>query len=265
MDPYQSPDTQEAAVINAMIQRLEDRGENDLFNGFIDQYLSGVNDGSLRNVLDLGCGTGVVTRRIAKNLTKDVKVTGVDISAKLLDKARELSNGELMWQQCDGVALPFEDEVFDLIVMHTLLTHVPDPVAVLKEANRVLASGGKIVIFDADYASTTYAIDDFAKGRETDIKLLGAVVHNLDVCRMMPRYIKSAGLALTNHTGHLISEVGKGDFWLSSVQGFSKLIPALDILPEEEGRSWVRQMLESHENGTFFAAGNYYTYFVTKL
>jgi hypothetical protein len=39
---------------------------------------------------------------------------------------------------------------------------------------------------------------------------------------------------------------------------------ALEFLPEEEGRAWVGSLLGSHEEGTFFAAGSYYTFFASK-
>jgi hypothetical protein len=44
------------------------------------------------------------------------------------------------------------------------------------------------------------------------------------------------------------------------VRGFARLIPALGILSEAEGEAWVKQMLEAHEAGTFFAAGAFYTF-----
>ena len=58
----------------------------------------------------------------------------------------------------------------------------------------------------------------------------------------------------------MLSECGRGDYWLSSVRGFARLIPALGILPPEEGEAWARQMLQSHEDGTFFASGTFYTF-----
>ncbi len=262
MDPYQSPDDQSQAVIDAMVQRLEERGQNDRFDQFIHHYLDVVKVENLTTALDLGCGTGVVTRCLAKRMPEGSFITGVDVSEKLLHEAQVKSPAHIHWQHYEGARLPFEDHRFDLIVMHTLLSHVPDPVSILKESGRVLKPGGTIVVFDADYASTCYAIQDFHKGREIDTKLFTAVVHNLNVCRVMPRHIRAAGLKLLSSTAHVIAETGKGDFWLSSVKGFSKLIPALQILPEEEGQAWAAEMLESHENGTFFASGNFYTYFI---
>ncbi|MFT5104812.1 MAG: SAM-dependent methyltransferase [Pseudoalteromonas tetraodonis] len=186
---------------------------------------------------------------------------GIDLSERLLAVARELHGDlEIEWRQGSAQRLQMEDDSIDIVVLHTLVSHVPDTVAVLREARRVLKPGGSLVVFDADYASTIYGYPDFLKGREYDHRLLGAVASNIDVCRQMPRYLREAGFSLETHRGYVISEAGEGDFWLSSVKGFAKLIPSLGILPKDEGEEWVRSMLDSHERGAFFASGNYYTF-----
>ncbi len=260
MDPYQSPDIQDSAVIAAMARRLEERGENQDFRRFIDRYIEKIDGSRVQHVLDLGCGTGVVTRRLRALLPVEVKVTGSDISQKLLDIAMKSSEENIHWQHSSGDLLEFKEGSIDVVVLHTVLSHVSDPIALLREVKRVLSKNGQCIIFDADYASTTFAMNDFDEGKKIDLKLFGAIVHNLDVCRKMPRLFKEAGFRLEHHESYVISEAGKGDFWLSSVRGFESLIPALKILPIEQGEAWVHEMLNSHKDGTFFASGNYYTY-----
>jgi SAM-dependent methyltransferase len=261
MDPYQSADNQSDAVIDAIIERLEARGENARFRDFIGDYLGEIGWDGVSVVVDLGCGTGVVTRMVAERAGPAVRVVGVDLSEKLLEAARRLStDARIEWCRASADALPMADGTADVVILHTLLSHVPDPAAVLAEVRRVLKPGGRAVIFDADYASTTFAAEDWKRGMEVDLKLFAAVVANLDVCRRMPGLIVGAGLNLDSHRAHVIAEAGHGDFWLSSVRGFEKLIPALGIMPDAEGRAWVAEMLAKHEAGTFFAAGNYYTF-----
>jgi len=260
-DPYQNADRQSDAVIDAIVKRLEERGENPEFRGFIEAYLAEIDWQGVTCVADLGCGTGVVTRRLAERVGPDVRVLGVDLSERLLEVARGLSAGSgIDWCHASVEALPLAEGSVDVVVLHTLMSHVPDPGAVLAEVKRVLRPGGRVVVFDADYASTTFAMEDWRRGMATDLKLFAAVVTHLDVCRQMPRLLVAAGLRLRSHRAQVIAEAGQGDFWLSSVRGFEKLIPSLGILPEDEGRAWVAEMLAKHEAGTFFAAGNYYTF-----
>ena len=145
--------------------------------------------------------------------------------------------------------------------MHTLLSHVPDPISVLSEARRVLKKNGRLIVFDADHAGTTYNQGDYEMTRRCDFLLSSAIATNPDICRQLPRLLKAAGYTLTNHDVDVISECGQGDYWLSSVQGFARLLPTLGALSKEDADAWVSYMLKSHDDGTFFASGTFYTFY----
>lgn len=261
-DPYTDPDAQAEATIDAMATRLEERGANPKFRAMIGDYLATIPRGRPLRVMDLGCGTGVVTRMIRAHLAAESAVYGVDLSERLLEKARSIAGGAaIRWVKNEPGPLPFEDGGFDVVVMHTLVSHVPDLDACLREARRVLKAEGRLIIFDADYASTTYGYPDFERARAIDLALLSGLVTRLDVCRQLPRFLKAAGFRLSSHRSYLLSEAGRGDYFLSSVQSFARLIPALGLLPRDEGEAWVEHMLASHEDGSFFAAAAYYTFF----
>lgn len=264
MDPYTNPDSQTDRTIRAMITRLEERGQHSAFQNMINRYVSSIPKDRPVNVLDLGCGTGVVTRRLAQALHGSSRVHGADVSDVLLDEGRRQDQARrIHWDHLTPGRLPYADGQFDVIVMHTLLSHVSDPVAILKEAKRVLAPHGTLVIFDADHAGTTYGQESYEAMRRVDHLLTSTIATHPDVCRQMPRYLKAAEFRLNQHHSEILSECGRGDFWLSSVRGVEKMIPALNILTEEEGHKWVAQMFDSHNNGTFFAAGAFYTFYAS--
>jgi len=265
MDPYNNPDQQSDATIQAMVSRLEERGQHPLFLRMIEAYTDQVPKEVPLRVLDLGCGTGVVIRLIEKKIHHDSILIGADISQRLLDAAKAISPGSrIRWEKVNAGPLPYMESSFDVVVMHTLLSHVVEPALLLGEAHRILKPDGSLIVFDADHASTTYSLPEYSKMRETDRRLGEAIATHPDICRQLPRLLKAAGFRLERHSSEIFSECGRGDFWLSSVRGFARLIPALGILPEEEGRAWVEHMLRSHEEGTFFAAGSYYTFFANK-
>lgn len=264
MDPYTNPDQQSEATLLAMITRLEERGQHPIFLRMIAAYASLMPRDQPLRVLELGCGTGVVIRFLETILHPESVLFGADISRRLLDAAKTICpSSRIQWDYLAPGRLPYENSSFDVVVMHTLLSHVPDPEKVLLEAARILKQGGRLIVFDADHASTTYGLPDYARMRAADGKLAAAIATNPDICRQMPRLLKRSGFQLENHHAEIVSECGRGDFWLSSVRGFARLIPALGILPEAEGRAWVDDLLSSHEEGTFFAAGSYYTFSAT--
>lgn len=96
-------------------------------------------------VLDLGCGTGVLTTALA---ALGHHVTGVDISQAMLDQIKPISDaGSITLRQGDVFNLPFADASFDGIATRWVIPHFRDWPLILKEAARVLRPGG-CMVFD---------------------------------------------------------------------------------------------------------------------
>lgn len=98
-------------------------------------------------VLDLACGTGIVARSVAPLVGADGTVVGIDASPDMLAVARgapEPAGAAIEWREGDAAALP--DGPFDLVVCQQGLQFFPDRPAALREAHRVLASGGRAAL-----------------------------------------------------------------------------------------------------------------------
>lgn len=110
-------------------------------------------------VLDLGCGTGVMTRMIADKL--DAKVGGVslgiDAAAKMIRVARKKRESKTCRFEVEAAEkLPFENESFDAVVSSLFFHHVPIDLKEqsLSEAYRVLRPQGRLVIADMHIPTT---------------------------------------------------------------------------------------------------------------
>lgn len=99
-------------------------------------------------VLEVGVGTGI-------NLSlypSDAKITGIDYTASMLEKARErvakkgMRNTRLL--QMDAADLKFPDDSFDIVYAPYLISVVPDPVKVAQEMRRVCRPGGRIIFLN---------------------------------------------------------------------------------------------------------------------
>lgn len=104
-------------------------------------------------VLDVGCGTGEITARLATRF-QQASFIGVDLEEQHLARARSLCAGfgsRVRFHYGDALALPFPDAQFDRVVCRHLLQAVPDAVKVLSEIHRVLRPGGRVHLIAEDY------------------------------------------------------------------------------------------------------------------
>ncbi len=119
------------------------------------------------DVLDVGCGTGEISSRVASEFSPR-HVTGIDLAGAHVHRAKALFGNiaTLSFQQGDATKLPFEESQFDVAMCRHMLQAVPDALAVIKEMIRVVKPGGKIYALAEDYGMiffhpTMYDQDEF--------------------------------------------------------------------------------------------------------
>ncbi len=266
MDVYGMTDKLEDTLLDVMVTRLEARGAHPFFIKMLNEYLKAMDIDSADSVLDMGCGTGVAARTIALRQGFLGKVIGIDLSAYLAEAAAGLAAqdgidpGRIEFKAGDTQSLDIPDGEFDAVVAHTLVSHVNNPPAVVKEAARVVKPGGTVGIFDGDYASLTFDQKDPAKGKNDDDALLSALVANPRVMRQMPRLFHEVGLELVSVFPYVLVEVSQADFWASGIESFRRLIPKSGMMTEEYADAWAASLVKDSEEGVFFGSSNYYGY-----
>lgn len=102
-----------------------------------------------RRVLDIGCGTGYLLRRVATRYPESNELAGIDPAPSMIEVAQRSSDDERL-HFSHGIAenLEFADHRFDLVVSTTSFDHWSDQAAGLRECARVLAPGGRLVLVD---------------------------------------------------------------------------------------------------------------------
>ena len=101
------------------------------------------------DVLELACGTGIVTQRLRERLDPSIRLVASDLSKAMLDFARNkrIERAGIEWREADAASLPFGDGEFGAVVCAFGLMFMPDRRAAMKEARRVLKKGG-ILLFN---------------------------------------------------------------------------------------------------------------------
>jgi ubiquinone/menaquinone biosynthesis C-methylase UbiE len=264
-DAMQFINEQNAATLERFIERLEFRAKDPTFTAYREAYLKVMDLPRTAAVLDLGCGTGVVTRAIAARDGFAGTVTGVDQSPEFIAAAERLAADEGLGDRVelvvgDAHALDFPAASFDVAVAHTLVSHVRDPLTVLAEAARVIRPGGSVAIFDGDYASLTFGCDDPQLGQEMERAVQSMIMSAPRVMRELPRLLPKAGLRLIATQAHVYAEAGSSSFLLNLAETYGPLAASTGLVPAAHADAWLADQRRSAEDGTFFAACNYYAY-----
>jgi ubiquinone/menaquinone biosynthesis C-methylase UbiE len=108
-----------------------------------DAVVEALGRGAHTHVLDLGCGTGLLARRITETFRR-ASVVGCDFSAGMLRRAARCRAAH--WVQGDAGRLPFTDGAFDAVVSTEAFHWFPDPAAALAEIFRVIKPGGRLLL-----------------------------------------------------------------------------------------------------------------------
>lgn len=261
-DPHRFSDTLDADAVDRLIARLESRGRDRVFTRLFDNYAARLDLGGGASVLDIGCGTGVIARAFARR-GGAARVLGIDRSPAFIAAARRFAAEEglsgLDFEVGDAQALSLGDRRFDAVVAHTLISHTADPASVLAEARKALKPGGRLVVFDGDYASLTFAFHDLEAGRRLDWALARATFNNPVVMRGIAGLLADAGLAAEHIRADAVSEIGDGSYFRSMAETYAPLVAEAGFAPAPEVEAWLAAQREAMAAGRFFASCTYYT------
>lgn len=110
-------------------------------------------------VLDIGAGTGRMSKHLANLVGSDGMVVAEDIADRMLSEGRRVTENRRMHWLCDDVlALAIRNAVFDKVVCFSAFPHFQDPIKALQEMHRVLRPEGKLLIL---HTCSSYELNAF--------------------------------------------------------------------------------------------------------
>ena len=115
-----------------------------IFEPFARDIARRLMDRKIQSLLEIACGTGIVTRRLRDTVPLRIQIIATDLNPDMFEFAKpKFRDGEnVRWQQADACALPFPDGAFDAVVCQFGLMFVPDKSVAVRESFRVLNRNG---------------------------------------------------------------------------------------------------------------------------
>lgn len=183
-------------------------------------------------ILDVGCGDGFLTHHFCIN---NNEVTGIDLKPSLAKTYK------FKFVKADGIKLPFDDSLFDLVVSFDVIEHISEDSLFVKECYRVLKKGGTFIIGTPNRERLSYLIKSIFNRAPTFPRNLGENIAYGSIYHIR-EYTKTEMSELIKETGFIIDSVKM--IWI----GFYYYIPIGLVAPPKFLEKYAHYVLmESHK------------------
>lgn len=241
-------------VLEAIAKSMNVRASEPAMRSICASYLGRLTSPH-SDVLEVGCGNGAATRLVMQYV-RPARLVGIDVSPVFVKMASEAFAGEpgISFAVGDAVATGQPSLCFDLVLAHTVYSHLVDPQAALAEAYRVLKPGGRLVIFDGDFASLSVALFDDDPLQSAAATVLRHMVHAPHIMRQLPGLIAAAGFIVESLQPHAYVQTRNPDYLLTLLSRGMSAAGRAGELGQAMVESFDAEARRRVGNGTFFGS-----------
>lgn len=212
-------------------------------------------------VLDLGCGFGLETLRLARQVAPEGRVAGLDKSAEFIAEAERraaAANLAIDFRAGDAEVLPYPDAAFDHARAERLLIYLKDPGQTVAEMRRVTRPGGSLAFIEPEFGTTTINLADRDVVRRAMAHEARTAVAHSWLPGPLAGMLADLGLRdITVATRVLIFPQDLAAEYFTSVGHGAE---RAGVLSSEEAVAWVTRIEELHARQRLFASVGYFLF-----
>lgn len=240
-------------MLDEIANMLEIRAAMPSQQDMINAYLGEINFPENSRVLEVGCGTGPICRVLA-SIQNIQEIIGIDPSKHFLSKAKELSKGYegISYQEGDGKKLELEDNSFDAVILHTILTHVPRPKKILSEAYRVLKPGGWLGVCDGDFDTASLRLSNSDPLQACCESFVENYCNDRYLVRKMSTLVQQAGFEVQPLKSYGLVETLSPRLTMSWIDRGADILVQNGTIRSELGEALKKEGRQRTEQGEFF-------------
>ena len=242
-------------VLDTIAKSMNVRASEPAMQAICARYMAQIVLPQDARVLEIGCGNGATTRLIMEYVSP-AQLVGTDPSPVFIDMARATFAGEprVSFALGDAVATGQADASFDLVIAHTVYSHLADPEGALAEAHRVLRPGGQLVIFDGDFATITVALFDGDPLQSAVAAVLRHMMHAPYIMRRLPALVTAAGFSVQSVDPHGYVQTTSPDFLLTQLSRGTNAAARSGEIGQGLVDGFAQEARRRVANGTFYGA-----------
>jgi ubiquinone/menaquinone biosynthesis C-methylase UbiE len=218
-------------------------------------------------ILDVGCGPGFYCAELAEEVGPSGSVVGVDASPPMLELAARRCLGQegVELRSGEAVSLPVDDASFDAALCVQVLEYVADPTVALAEMHRALRPGGRVVVWDVDWATVSLYAPDPALTQRVLRAWDQHLTHPSLPHTLAPR-LRAAGFEDARMQAHAFAtcELDSETYGAAMLAFIATFVVGHDDITEAEAQAWLSEQQQLGARGEFYFATTQLCFTATK-
>jgi len=261
IDLHDFTDLDRAAAPDTYVAALEAFDRLPLLVELKELALQRTGTGPGSRVLDVGCGFGLETLRLARRVGPTGSVTGVDLSGQFVAEAARraaAASATAAFLKADAQRLPFADASFDVTRVERVLIYLADPFRALDEIVRVTRPGGAVAVIAPDFDTNTVNVPDRPLTR-------AVLAHECDTAVVNGLLVRDLRGALLDRGLHDVAVASRmvvfdADLAAQYFTGVGQSAERAGVIDAAAASRWVASVRDLHARDRLFAAIGYYLF-----